>query len=123
MGISKIKKIRLSKYDVKWGILVRGRDERCLKCGRTEYLAAHHFVRRSVKPTRLMLENGITLCPSCHVFSHIFSAHKTPTEFKKWFKEKYPKRYKLVMAKEKEYMSERMAIKEFEEEYGTTKNN
>lgn len=115
MSYLKIKKIRISKYDKEWSLKVRARDERCLKCGRTQNLAAHHFVRRSVKSTRLMLENGITLCPSCHVFSHIFSAHRTPEMFKRWFKEKYPTRYKKVMAKEKVYMTELQAIKEWNE--------
>ncbi len=112
--LSKIKKIRISKYDRLWSLEVRARDEECLKCGRTENLAAHHFVRRSVKPTRLMIENGITLCPSCHVFSHVFSAHRTPEMFKKWFKGRYPSRYRKVIEKEKQYMTERMAIAEFE---------
>lgn len=62
-----------------------------------------------------MVENGVTLCPSCHVFSHIFSAHRTPEMFIRWFKTKYPTRYKKIKAKEKVYMTELMAIKEWNE--------
>lgn len=115
MSYSKIKKVRLSKYDKIWSRLVRERDGACQYCDKTEYLAAHHYIRRGVKSTRLVLENGITLCPGCHTFNPNFSAHRTPDAFKKWFEEKFPERAKGMQTREKMYMSERQAIKEFEE--------
>ena len=111
-----IKKIKIGKYDRLWSLKVRARDEACLKCGRTENLAAHHVVRRSIKSTRLMVENGCSLCPSCHVFSHIFSAHKTPEMFIRWFKGRFPARYRRIKEKEKEYCTEKQAIELFKQE-------
>lgn len=114
MSYSKIKKVRISKYDKLWSKAIRERDMMCLYCSNPDNLAAHHFIRRSVKSTRLMLENGITLCPSHHVFNHEFSAHKTPEKFKRWCKKIRPLNYRLAKEKEKIYMTEREAIKEFQ---------
>lgn len=119
MSYSKIRKIRLSTYDRKWSKLARERDKKCLYCGATQNLAAHHFLRRSVKATRLMLENAVTLCPSHHVFNHEFSAHKTPEAFRKWFKKTYPERAKQILQKSKTNITERQAIEEFMKLYET----
>lgn len=120
MGYSKTKKIRLSKYDTIWSRMVRERDRKCLYCGRTEGLNAHHFKGRSCKATRLMLDNGISLCTSHHVFNHQFSAHKTPEAFTKWFKKEYPKRYRAIIKKAQTIMSERDAVNEFIKNYVDT---
>lgn len=116
MSYSKIKKVRISKYDKRWSELVRARDQKCQyeRCHRTEFLNAHHFKGRSCKATRLMLENGISLCSAHHVFSSDFSAHKTPEKFDRWFKKKFPDRYKAIIKKAQTMMSERAAIQEFE---------
>lgn len=113
-------KLRFSTYDKKWSQLVRDRDSKCLCCGRQapQYvLNAHHFKGRGIKPTRLMLENGITLCVMCHTWSSTFSAHKTPEAFKRWFMKAYPDRVKAIEAKAKTHMSERQAIEEFKSLY------
>ena len=94
--------------------MVRERDGKCLYCGRPDGLNAHHFKGRSCKATRLMLENGVSLCTSHHVFNHQFSAHKTPEAFTKWFKKTYPKRFRAITVKAQTMMSERDAIKEFQ---------
>ncbi len=60
-----------------------------------------------------MLDNGITLCPGCHTFSSVFSAHKTPEAFTRWFKKSFPDRYKSIIKKAQTMMSEREAIAEF----------
>lgn len=93
--------------------MVRDRDGKCLYCGRTEGLNAHHFKGRSCKATRLMLENGISLCVSHHVFNHEFSAHKTPEAFTKWFKKTYPERHRAIIKKAQTIIPERLAIQEF----------
>jgi len=118
MSYSKIRKVRISKYDAIASKKARERDRACLYCGRREYLAAHHFIRRSVKSTRLLLENLVSLCPSHHTFNYEFSAHKTPEAFKRWFTKKYPDRVKLLKKRERIMMTERQAIKEFQEVYG-----
>ena len=117
MGISKIKKIKLSKFDIIWSKFVRERDGECLYCKRKEGLNAHHFKGRSCKATRLLLDNGVTLCTSHHVFNHEFSAHKTPERFERWFKKTYPDRYKEIRTRAQTMMTERNAIKEFQEMY------
>jgi 5-methylcytosine-specific restriction endonuclease McrA len=120
LSYSKIKKIKLSKYDVLWSRFVRERDGECLYCGKREYLAAHHFLRRGIKATRLVLDNGVTLCASHHTFNHQFSAHRTPEAFEKWFKRTYPDRYREIRKRAQIMMTERGAIKEFIEEYNLT---
>lgn len=80
------RKISITTHDKHWGKLVRERDGKCAYCGGTNYLAAHHIFGRARNGTRLVLENGITLCPSHHVFNDDFSAHKTPEKFKRWIK-------------------------------------
>ena len=80
------RKIGMDSLDRRWGKLVRERDGKCLYCGGTNYLSDHHIFGRSRSVTRYVLENGCSLCPSCHVFSDEFSAHKTPEKFKRWVK-------------------------------------
>ena len=115
----KNREIRLSVADKQWSKLVRERDQKCLVCGSKDYLAAHHFIGRTAKSVRLELDNGITLCPSHHVFNNDFSAHRTPKDFKMWFKEKYPERAKSMEMKSQIRMSEREAIKQFKNESPT----
>ena len=109
----KNREIKISKYDKEWSQKVRARDKKCAVCGAVNNLAAHHIEGRAKKSTRLLLENGITVCPSHHVFNNDFSAHRTPKDFKNWFKEKYPERWILIQDKLKIHMSEKQAVEEF----------
>ncbi len=90
-------KLRFTKHDKLWSKRVRERDGQCLYCGRKPpyVLNAHHFLRRGVKATRLMLENGITLCVHCHTFNSQFSAHQTPEAFKTWIYINLPRKSQL----------------------------
>ncbi len=81
------RKISISKLDKEWGRLVRERDGKCLYCGKTDYIQAHHLFMRSRSATRFNLKNGISLCSAHHVFNSEFSAHRTPDKFKAWAKE------------------------------------
>lgn len=49
--------------------VVRKRDGRCLMCGATENLQAHHFIvtKGSSTKHRWDLHNLLTLCYSCHI--------------------------------------------------------
>jgi len=52
-----------------WSLLVRTRDGKCLRCGATKSLAAHHWVvsdHRS-RQDRFNPSNGISLCYGCHI--------------------------------------------------------
>ena len=60
----------------------------CEYCGKEKNLNSHHVYSRSKASTRWDIENGVCLCVTHHVFGSTFSAHKTPTEFTDWVKEK-----------------------------------
>lgn len=117
MGYSKTRKIKIDPLDTRWAKFVRERDGECEVCGKTEYLAAHHFIRRGISVTRYDLLNGITLCPSHHTFNFEFSAHRTPEAFDRWFKEKYPDRYKYLKKQAMIIMSRKAAQDEFREQF------
>lgn len=112
-----LSKIHVDRFDKEWSRLVRERDGRCVVCGNPGPLDAHHFIRRGIAPVRLDLENGISLCKSHHVFNHEFSAHKTPSEFKNWFRKKWPTRAKILQDKANAYMSKNQAIQKFCTDY------
>ena len=61
--------------------MVRERDGKCRNCGKTApyKLEAHHIWPRGRKSTRLLLENGITLCVHCHKFGD-HSVHNIGTK-------------------------------------------
>ena len=111
-------KIRFSKYDKLWSKLVRERDKQCLYCGRKGILNAHHILGRRIKATRLCLENGTSLCINHHVWDSKFSAHKTPEKFRTWFKKTFSLRWEIINKKQRQHMSERQAVAEFEKLYG-----
>lgn len=54
----------------KWSLSVRGRDQECVLCGKTENLQAHHWIVHASGSlgTRFLVENGVTLCYGCHMF-------------------------------------------------------
>jgi len=108
-------KIIIDRYDKEWSRLVRERDEyKCQICGKqSKYVNAHHFIRRAILPTRLDIENGISLCAQCHTFNSNFSAHQTPAEFKKWFKKKWPARARILEQKAQGYTSHKQMIEKF----------
>jgi len=111
-------KIKITKEDKLWSKLVRERDGACLHCGRTENLAAHHLFGRSRSATRLVLENGFTLCPSCHVFSPDWSAHRTEQTFRLWAKERLGEaKYKELEQLSNTTKSRKEAEREFMEKY------
>lgn len=119
MSYSKITKIKMSTYDIKWSKMARELTPYCWVCETTQNLAAHHFIRRAIKSTRLDIMNAVILCPSHHVFNHEFSAHKTPEKFKEWYKKEYRGHYDYLMERQKVHMTERQAKIDFKEKYET----
>lgn len=117
MGISKIKKIKIGKYDKLWSKMAREKTPYCWYCKTTEGLNAHHFIRRAIKGLRLDIMNAVILCTSHHVFNHEFSAHKTPEKFMKWYKKNYPGHFEYLNKKSQVHCTELQAIKEFKELY------
>ena len=54
-----------------WSIAVRERDGRCIGCGATNDLHAHHIKPKSSRPELMLdLSNGVTLCYRCHMSEH-----------------------------------------------------
>lgn len=62
----------MAKYTTsQWSRDVRARDGKCLECGRTEDLHAHHIKPKSSHPELILeLSNGKTLCYGCHKAEH-----------------------------------------------------
>lgn len=52
-----------------WSLTVRERDSfTCRSCGSTKNTHAHHMISKYYVPKyKFYIENGITLCKSCHV--------------------------------------------------------
>lgn len=77
------------KLDNMWKTKVKKRDNwKCVYCGKNKNVQAHHIFSRSNRSTRWYLPNGISVCVGHHLFSSVFSAHKTPIEFAEWLKER-----------------------------------
>lgn len=58
-----------ARADALWSLAVRARDGRCIVCGKTTDLQAHHaIVRRGHKSTRWDLRNGVSLCSADHIW-------------------------------------------------------
>lgn len=56
---------------VEWSKAVRARDGKCVRCGSTDSLHAHHIKRKSEHPElALEVSNGETLCDTCHYAEH-----------------------------------------------------
>ncbi len=110
---SKLKKA----LDKLWSEIVRSGGE-CEFCGSIAYLNAHHHYGRRAESTRWDIDNGICLCPKCHVYSSVFSAHQTPADFVKWIEKKRGKpwatRLRKKHSKIKSYTIEELE-KTFEE--------
>ncbi len=74
-------KWRTTKEYRLWRIAVIRRDGRCIICGSLKRREAHHIKNGQHHPRdRFDIENGVTLCRSCHVQLH--------TNFKNSFREK-----------------------------------
>lgn len=64
-----------------WSKNVRARDAKCIVCGRSDHLNAHHVLPKEAYKEWMFEEvNGVTLCPSHHKFNK-YSAHKNPIWF------------------------------------------
>lgn len=109
--------IRLSRYDRRWSQLVRERDGACRKCGKAApyKLEAHHIIGRAKKSTRLVIENGITLCVHHHTFGDD-SAHHVGAQFV--IDIIGQGEYDRLRAMSLEVKKERQAVAEFLERHG-----
>lgn len=75
------------KLDNLWTANIKNKDgNKCIYCGNTQRLNAHHIYSRKNLSTRWDLTNGVCLCYNHHNESSDFSAHKTPLEFSEFLK-------------------------------------
>lgn len=66
-GIGETAKKRNNYKYRKWRESVLQRDGACVKCGEKDGLVAHHIMPFALYPTlRTDVNNGLTLCSSCH---------------------------------------------------------
>lgn len=50
-----------------WAKIIKLRDGKCVECGATKNLHAHHIIPRKKDPSQIFeVENGKTLCRRCH---------------------------------------------------------
>ena len=49
-----------------WALIVKKRDFTCRNCNSTTGLSGHHIRVRQHKSTRYDVDNGVSLCRSCH---------------------------------------------------------
>lgn len=65
------RRLRASYASKAWSLEVRSRDGKCVECGATGKLHAHHVKPWKKHPElRFDVSNGITLCPPCHQKAH-----------------------------------------------------
>ena len=82
------------KCDTLWGRIIRSKGY-CEICGRSDgQLHAHHLIGRSAVFFRHNLNNGVCLCPMCHQFDVICSAHTAPRKFLDEIRLKKPDQWK-----------------------------
>jgi 5-methylcytosine-specific restriction endonuclease McrA len=70
----------------KWAKRVKDRDKKCLVCGSTENLTAHHLLNKSHHPSvAYITEMGVCLCENCHnKFHNEYKNNCNPENFKKF---------------------------------------
>lgn len=68
-----IPKTRKHKTVKEWTRKVKERDGfKCKKCGADKKLVAHHIIEWEISPElRIDINNGMTLCVSCHMEHHM----------------------------------------------------
>lgn len=73
------------KLLIAWSTRVRARDQnKCAICGDVDHINAHHLLaKESYHHLAYELDNGVSLCPSCHKFGRL-SAHKNSVWFASW---------------------------------------
>lgn len=63
--------MKYTKEDKEFSLKVRNRDKKCVVCGGTKNLCAHHWYwDRRYKHSKYDINNGVTLCFGCHFKLH-----------------------------------------------------
>lgn len=85
--------------DTLWSLAIkRDWNHRCAVCGsRQRMLHAHHIIPRHHGAHRYTLENGICLCPSCHLFNPHLSPHQNAVGWLDWLETWHISRYEWLI--------------------------
>ena len=93
--------LKLTPEDKQWANKVKERDNfKCVICGDTERLNAHHIIPREIHETKLDLQNGLSLCPKHHFFCRQISAHNNPLGLILWLMKNRPEQFNYVKEKQ-----------------------
>ena len=96
----KLDRRELKRQDKEWAKAVKERDgNKCVICGATKYLNAHHIIPREVKEMRHEIDNGLSLCPKHHKWNTLLSAHRNPLFFLLWFETERKTQYFNLLLK------------------------
>jgi len=80
-GAADTQRKRLYADALEWRAKIIRRDKKCLSCGSTNRLHAHHLDSWSKHPERrFAVDNGATLCHDCHWAFHRQTSHKDATK-------------------------------------------
>ncbi len=86
-----------NKADWAWRKLVfHYAQGKCIICGSTEFVQAHHMIPREILTSRHRLENGVMVCAKHHKYNYILSAHKNPVRFYLWLMRNQPERWRWL---------------------------
>lgn len=81
-----------------WSELVKARDDhKCILCGETKYVQAHHIISRKFAPTRYDENCGVSVCSKHHAMG-LVSAHQTPWIIYEWLESNRPEQYAWFLA-------------------------
>ena len=107
------KKKEMADLDKAWSLRVRKRDDYtcqiCKKKLKKQFAQAHHILPRTIKGTRWDIDNGVTLCYSCHKVGQ-YAAHQNALWFSFWLKTNKNKQFWYVIKKLKEIGKKERAI-------------
>jgi predicted restriction endonuclease len=97
--------LKLTAEDTAWANAVKDRDGRkCVICGSTQMLNAHHIIARENHETKFDLQNGLSLCPLHHFFNRQLSAHNNPLGMFMWLEKNRPEQLAYVKSKLQEIL-------------------
>jgi len=98
-------RIKFTKEDKEWAKSVKDRDGwKCVICGETERLNAHHLIARENHLTKLDIQNGLSLCPKHHFFCRQISAHNNPLGLWIWLEANRPDQLEYCRTKLQEIL-------------------
>ncbi len=98
-------KLKLTPEDRIFSKAVKDRDlNKCVICGDTTRLNAHHIIVREHLATKFDVLNGISLCPKHHFFCRQISAHNNPLGFFMWLEVNRPEQLNYLKERMREIL-------------------